>query len=101
MEMFLVRRNLPAVGEAAWRDAVERCHAHAEDLARAGHLIRYRGCAYVAADGFCGCLYEASSADLVRLATERAAVPYQAIIPLVLPGSAQRPAGTQTTGVHL
>jgi hypothetical protein len=87
LDMFLVRRRLPAVPESAVRAAVERCRTHAEDLARSGHRIRYVGCAS-ADDGFCGCLYEASSPDVVRLATERAAVPYDEIIRVFVPRSA-------------
>jgi hypothetical protein len=88
MEMFLVRRRLPAVPADAVRAAAERCRVHAEELARTGHHIRYVGSAS-AEDGFCGCLYEASSPDVVRLATERAAVPYEEIIRVVLPESAR------------
>lgn len=84
MELFLVRRHLPAVGHGAIRAALERCRGHAEDLARTGHRIHYLGCAN-GDDGFCGCLYEATSADVVRLATERAAVPYEEIIPVIAP----------------
>jgi uncharacterized protein DUF4242 len=87
MDMFLVRRRLPAVPEAAVHAAAQRCRAHAEDLARTGHHIRYVGSA-PGEDGFCGCLYEANSPEIVRLATERAAVPYEQIIRVVLPDHA-------------
>ena len=87
MDIFLVRRSLPGISAQALRDAVQRCRAEADELARAGHLIRYLGCTYVAADGFCGCLYEAASTDVVRLATERAAVPYDDIAPAVVLGA--------------
>lgn len=98
MNMFLVRRNLPAISDSALRAALQRCRIHADALARTGHHIRYVGCAYTSADGFCGCLYEASSADVVQLATEQAAVPYEEIIPVVLPAVAERSASTHTTG---
>lgn len=98
MDVFLVRRSLPDVSDSALRAAVERCRSYAEQMARSGHHVRYLGCAYVAADGFCGCVYEASSADVVRLATERAAVPYDAIVPVVLFGAADRPPGTHSMG---
>jgi Protein of unknown function (DUF4242) len=91
MNMFLVRRSLPDLAGSAIRAAVRRCRNHAEELAATGHHIRYVGCAYVAADGFCGCVYEASSVDIVRLATERAAVPYDEIVPVALPGMADWP----------
>jgi maleate cis-trans isomerase len=90
MDVFLVRRTLPDVSDEELRDAVQRCRNEAEELARAGHQVRYLGCTYVAADGFCGCVYEASSADVVRLATERAAVPYDDIVSAVLLGAAGR-----------
>jgi len=98
MNMFLVRRSLPDLAASAIRAAVQRCRNHAEELAATGHHIRYVGCAYVAADGFCGCVYEASSVEVVRLATERAAVPYDQIIPVAPPGTADWPAGSSITG---
>lgn len=98
MDVFLVRRSLPDVTDAALRAAVQRCRTHAEELARSGHRVRYLGCTYVAADGSCGCVYEASSADVVRLATERAAVPYDEIVPAVWLGAADRPSDETTAG---
>jgi hypothetical protein len=98
VELFLVRRHLPAVGDGALRAAIERCRVHADELARTGHRIRYVGCAR-ADDGFCGWLYEAGSADVVRLATERAAVPYDEILPVVPPDAVEPPATAHTTGV--
>lgn len=98
MEVFLVRRSLPDVTTAELLGAVERCRVQAEELARAGHHIRYLGSTYVAADGFCGCVYEAGSADVVRLATERAAVPYDEIVPAVMVGAASRPVDITTAG---
>lgn len=98
MDVFLVRRSLPDLAASAIRAAVQRCRSQAEELAAAGHHIRYVGCAYVAADGFCGCVYEASSVDVVRLATERAAVPYDAIVPVAPPGTAHWPSGSSITG---
>jgi hypothetical protein len=97
MNLFLVRRNLPDLAGSAIRAGVQRCHNHAEELAATGHHIRYVGCAYVAADGFCGCVYEASSVELVRLATERAAVPYDQIVAVTPPGTADWPAGSSIT----
>jgi hypothetical protein len=97
MRVFLVRRRLPDMADHAIDAAVQRCRSHAEELAAAGHHVRYLGCAYVAADGFCGCVYEASSADVVRLATERAAVPYEDIVPVTTPGSADWPTGSPKT----
>ena len=98
MDVFLVRRSLPDLDGGALRAAVQRCRSHAEELAVAGHRIRYVGCAYVADDGFCGCVYEASSAEIVRLATERAAVPYDDIVPVASPGTAEWPPGPSING---
>jgi hypothetical protein len=94
MDVFLVRRTLPDLAGNAIHAAVQRCHSNAEELAATGHHIRYVGCAYVVGDGFCGCLYEASSVEIVRLATERAAVPYDDIVPVAPPGTADWPAGS-------
>jgi Protein of unknown function (DUF4242) len=98
MGMFLVRRSLPDLADQAIRAALERCGTHAEELAATGHHVRYIGCAYVAADGFCGCVYEATSVETVRLATERAAVPYDEIVAVIPPGSPHWPAGSSTNG---
>ncbi len=80
MNVYLVRRSLPAVSQDALAAAMQRCLAQADQLAKSGYKVRYLGSTYVAADGSCDCLYEASSADVVRLATERAAVPYDDIV---------------------
>lgn len=86
MPVYLVRRSLPDVPEHALREATQRCRDTAEQLARTGHRIRYLGSTYVPGDGYCGCLYQASSADVVQLATEHAAVPYEEIVPATLLG---------------
>lgn len=98
MNMFLVRRSLPDLAGSAIRAAVLRCRNEAEELAATGHHIRYVGCAYVSVDGFCGCVYEAGSVETVRLATERAAVPYEDIVAVVPPGTADWPAGSPING---
>ena len=90
MDVYLVRRILADVPAGAVHAAVERIRRCAEELAREGHHVRYLGSAYVAADGFCGCVYEAGSVEVVRLATERAAVPYEDIAPAVVLGVADR-----------
>lgn len=88
MGVYVVRRSLSGIPDDAAGAALRRCREHADELARMGHHIRYLGGAYVPADGFGVCVYEASSPGVVRLATERAAVPYDEILPLVVPGAA-------------
>ena len=90
MDVYLVRRTLPDVPAGAVRAAVQRLRTAADELAHEGHHVRYLGSAYVAADRFLGCVYQAGSVEVVRLATERAAVPYDDIASAVVLGVADR-----------
>ncbi len=90
MTVYLVRSSLADIPEAAVRDAVCRYRDISEQLRRSGHHVRFLGSMHVADDGFCGGLFEASSADEVRLATELAAVPYDDIVATVLLDAAAR-----------
>jgi hypothetical protein len=60
-------------------DAVERggklAKAAAEELAHEGTAVRYLGSILVPEDETCFYVYEASSADAVRAAAERASLP--------------------------
>lgn len=77
---YLVRRSLAGIPPSELRAAVLRIRDTSAQMAGEGHLIRYLHSTYLP-DGFCGCLFEAPTADVVRLANERAAVPYDDISP--------------------
>jgi Protein of unknown function (DUF4242) len=77
---FLVRRNLAGISAAELHAAVLRVADTAAQMSREGHELRHLHSTYLA-DGFCACLFDAPSKHVVRLASERAAVPYDDISP--------------------
>jgi uncharacterized protein DUF4242 len=78
---YLVESYTPTTTDL---DEVERRASRAaEDLSVAGHMVRYVRSIYVAEDETCFYLFDAESADTVRLASERADLHAQRIVPAV------------------
>jgi hypothetical protein len=93
---FLVRRSLAGISPDDVRAAVLRIRDTSAQMTREGHLLRYVHSTHLS-DGFCCCLFEAPSAAVVRLANERAAVPYDDISPAThISGEALTRAGHST-----
>jgi Protein of unknown function (DUF4242) len=93
---FLVRRTLAGIPAAELRAAVRRVADTTAQMAREGHELRLLHSTYLA-DGFCACVFDAPSLHVVRLASERAAVPYDDISPAThLSGDISGPAGRAT-----
>lgn len=83
MPVYLVRGTILTVSPAQLRAAVERARQVAGQMGREGFRIRYLHSTYVPADGWFGSLYEADDARDVRLANERAAVPFDDVVEAV------------------
>jgi hypothetical protein len=83
MPVYLVRSTLPGADAGDLRAAVDRATYAAGQMGRQGFRIRYLQSAYVPTDGWFGSLYAADDARDVRLANERAAVPFDDVVEAV------------------
>jgi hypothetical protein len=79
MTEFLVELYVARADAAAVEGAAERARAAAEQLTREGTPVRYLRPIYIPEDETCFHLYEAASAEVVREATRRAALPFERI----------------------
>ncbi len=73
MPTYLVEFYM-AAGAGGLVDAAERARTGAEGLAGEGFPVRYLGSIFVPEDETCFLLFEGSSGDAVRMATERAGI---------------------------
>jgi hypothetical protein len=79
MNCFLVERNLPGM-TAASLDALQRVlHAASQRLTTPTAQVRHLGSVYVPRTHRCMCLFEAHSAELVRLVNDTAQAPYSTV----------------------
>lgn len=86
MPVFLVRAQLPELDVTDLRAALARVVSAVDQLNREGFRIRYRYSTYIPSDSWLGCLYEADTRAEVKLATERAVMPFDDIVEAVLYG---------------
>jgi hypothetical protein len=83
MPVFLVRSSLPAASTGDLQDAADRAADAASRMVLQGFRIQYLQSTYVPADGWFGCLYEADTVRDVRLANDRAAIPFVDVVEAV------------------
>lgn len=83
MPVYLVRTHLPDTRVDDVHAAITRAVTAAGQLSREGFRIRCLTSTYTPADGWLGCLYEADSPAEVKLATERAVMPFDDIVEAV------------------
>ena len=82
MPEFLVELYISRADTAAAGLNEERARLSAEELTREGTPIRYLRSIFVPDDETCFLLYEAASADAVREAATRAALPFERLAEL-------------------
>lgn len=80
MAVFLVQTRLPDASVDDVRAVVGRVADAVKQLTSEGFRICWLDSTFVLADGWLGCLYEADTATEVRLATERAVMPFDDIV---------------------
>lgn len=81
MSVFMVRRTLPHVPLDAIRAAIDRILVTASEMTAEGQPLRYLSSTYVPSTGSCSCVFAADSIETVRCANDRAAVPFDEILP--------------------
>lgn len=86
MPSYLVRSQLSDAADQDVRAAVERIADAAWQLRREGFRIRYIDTTYVPAEGWLGCRFDADNAVEVKLAVERAVLPFDDIVEAICLG---------------
>ena len=79
MAEFLVELYVSGVDPGAVERDAERARLGAEELTREGKPVRYLRSIFVPEDETCFFLFEAASADSVREAATRAALPFERV----------------------
>ena len=79
MAEFLVELYVSGADGGAVDRGADRARLAAEALSREGTPVRYLRSIFVPEDETCLYLYEAASADTVRIAAERAALPFERV----------------------
>jgi hypothetical protein len=87
---FLVERYWPGVSAVEIRSAVARETRSAEEMGREGRRVRYLRSTFVPKEEALLCLFEATSRDEVAELNERAAVPFDRIVEVVVLGPESR-----------
>lgn len=79
MAEFLLELYVPRTETATVAARAESARLAAEELAQQGSTVRYVRSIFVPEDETCFLLYEADSADAVREAAQRAALPFERV----------------------
>ncbi len=83
MPVYLVERSLPGAQVEQIAAAQKRAIEAGKALTAEGKPVRYIRSTFIPGEHTCMCLFEASTADLVREANERAEVPFTRIVEAV------------------
>jgi hypothetical protein len=87
MPEFLVELYVSRTDVAGVERGAQRARLAAEQVTRAGTPVRYLRSMFVPGDETCLLLYEAVSADAVRTAARRAALPFDRVAEVVAESS--------------
>ena len=79
MPRYLAEHYLPKAGSSSLGEAAVRAHRATEEMTLEGNPIRYLRAIFLGDDEVCFHLFEASSSDLVREASRRAAIPLERV----------------------
>jgi hypothetical protein len=95
MAVFLARAQLPGTSPTDIESGIDRLSASTAQLRAEGFRIQFLGGTYVPSDGWLGSLYAADTTAEVRLALERAVMPFDEIVEAARYGDIadQRPRG--------
>jgi len=80
MPVFLVERDLPGVTTEQLAAAQKRAIQSGIQLTAEGTQVRYIRSTFVPGEHKCMCLFEAPNEDNVRIANERAEIPFTRIV---------------------
>ena len=80
MAVYLVDRDLPGITMEQLGAAQKAAIETSERFTSEGKPVRYIRSTYVPGDSNCMCLFEASSADMVKEVNESANIPFTRIV---------------------
>lgn len=83
MALYLAERYLPGITREQILAAAARARDTAVRMTEEGTAVRYVGSTFIPEDEACFCLFDAASAETVKEANERAAIPFDRIIEAV------------------
>ena len=81
MSTFMVERSLKGIPMDQLAAAQRRAITTAAEMSAQGTPIRYIRSTFVPGTGDCMCLFESDSAEAVSRLNEKAAIPFQRIVP--------------------
>lgn len=81
MGVYLVERNLPGISMEELAAAQKKAIQAGKELTAEGQAVRYIRSAFVPGENRCMCLFEAPNPENVRIANERAQIPFTRIVP--------------------
>jgi len=79
MSVYLVDRNLPGITMDQLAEAQRAAIEASERFSSEGKQVRYIRSTFVPEQAHCMCLFEATTADVVREVNEAAAIPFSRI----------------------
>ena len=79
MPQYVVERHLPTFTGEQVAAAAKRAKETTSEMTREGTPVRYLRSIFIPGEDKCYCLFEGESADLVRLANQRAELPVESI----------------------
>ena len=80
MAVYMVERDLPGISMEQLAAAQKRAIQTGKELTAQGREVRYIRSTFVPGEHKCMCLFEASNAEHVREANERAQIPFTRIV---------------------
>jgi hypothetical protein len=80
MAKYLVERYLPGITPEQLTAAAGAAKSTTAAMTQEGTAVRYLRSTFVPGEEKCFCLFEGPSADVVRLANDRAQLPYERIV---------------------
>lgn len=81
MAVYLVERNVPGISMEELAAAQKKAIQVGRELTAEGLEVRYIRSTFVPGENLCMCLFEAPNPENVRLANERAQIPFTRIVP--------------------
>jgi len=80
MSKFLVERNLPGITPEQLGAAASAAKETTASMTSEGTPVRYLRSTFIPGEDKCYCLFEGPSADVVKMANDRAQLPYDRIV---------------------
>ncbi len=81
MPVYMVERDLPGIKMEQLAAAQKAAIEAGKELTAQGQEVRYIRSTFVPGEDKCMCLFEAPNVENVRLANERARIPFSKIVP--------------------